>query len=218
MNHSWRVLSYYARTWLPLIAVVIGLIGFGWFGYGLWIERSSNRDPAPAPQATSQPQVTATEPAPTSHVGAPVPTPHGAAPPDANLDPIISQVIELSNQARQANGCNIPLTNHALLNLAAQRHSEDMIERDYFEHTSPDGKDPGDRITATGYVWSTYGENIAAGYATPAEVMGGWMNSPGHRANILNCDFREIGIGYAVRQSNAGRAEPFWTQVFATQQ
>ncbi|BAU87675.1 allergen V5/tpx-1 family protein [Streptomyces laurentii] len=83
-----------------------------------------------------------------------------------------------------------------------------MAARDFFDHTNPDGDGPGERVTATGYQWSTYGENIAKGQATAAEVMEGWMNSPGHRANILNCDFREIGIGL---HTSGG---PYWTQVF----
>jgi uncharacterized protein YkwD len=84
-----------------------------------------------------------------------------------------------------------------------------MAARDYFDHTSPDGKDPGDRITAAGYQWTTYGENIARGQQTPAAVMDSWMNSPGHRANILNCSFKEIGLG--VHEGSGG---PWWTQVF----
>lgn len=83
------------------------------------------------------------------------------------------------------------------------------MSRDYFSHTSPDGSDPGDRVTAAGYRWSTYGENIAKGQSSPASVMDSWMNSPGHRANIVNCAFKEIGVG---KQDSSGG--PVWTQVF----
>jgi uncharacterized protein YkwD len=68
------------------------------------------------------------------------------------------------------------------------------------------------RATASrpaGYPWTTYGENIAKGQQTPVQVMDGWMNSPGHRASILNCDFKEIGIGF--HDASGG---PWWTQVF----
>ncbi|MEU7019255.1 sigma-70 family RNA polymerase sigma factor [Streptomyces sp. NPDC046203] len=117
------------------------------------------------------------------------------------------QVIALVNTERSRAGCG-PLTGNALLTRAAQGQSDDMAARDFFDHTNPDGDGPGERVTAAGYQWSTYGENIAKGQRTPAEVMEAWMNSPGHRANILNCDFREIGIGL---HTGGG---PYWTQVF----
>ncbi|QKW37283.1 hypothetical protein HUT06_27440 [Actinomadura sp. NAK00032] len=118
-----------------------------------------------------------------------------------------AQVISLVNKERAKNGCRA-LTSNGKLAAAAQRHSADMARRGFFDHTNPDGKSPGDRITAAGYRWSTYGENIAKGQPTPASVMKSWMNSPGHRANILNCGFREIGVG--VVKSGG----PYWTQVF----
>ncbi|MFG2331529.1 sigma-70 family RNA polymerase sigma factor [Streptomyces sp. NPDC048604] len=117
------------------------------------------------------------------------------------------QVVALVNSERSKAGCG-PVTGNALLDRAAQGHSEDMAARDFFDHTNPDGDGPGERVTAAGYRWSTYGENIAMGQRTPQDVMNSWMNSPGHRANILNCSFKEIGIGI----HNAGG--PYWTQVF----
>ncbi|MFI9743522.1 CAP domain-containing protein [Streptomyces sp. NPDC052494] len=117
------------------------------------------------------------------------------------------QVVALVNAERAKAGCG-PLTANATLNSAAQGHSDDMAARDFFDHTNPDGAGPGERVTAAGYPWSTYGENIAMGQSTPESVMDSWMNSPGHRANILNCDFKEIGIGI---HSSGG---PYWTQVF----
>jgi uncharacterized protein YkwD len=113
------------------------------------------------------------------------------------------------NQERAKQGCRA-VTSDARLTQAAQGHSADMARRGFFDHTNPDGKSPGDRITAAGYRWSTYGENIAKGQPTPASVMKSWMNSPGHRANILNCKFAEIGVG--VVKSGG----PYWTQVFGT--
>ncbi len=84
-----------------------------------------------------------------------------------------------------------------------------MAARDYFSHTSPEGGSAGDRITAAGYRWSTWGENIARGQQTPESVMDAWMNSPGHRANILNCDFKDLGVGVHIASGG-----PWWTQNF----
>lgn len=120
----------------------------------------------------------------------------------------VAQVVALVNKERAAAGCG-PLTENAQLEQAAQAHSDDMAARSFFEHTNPDGADPGQRITAAGYHWSTYGENIAEGQQTPQEVMDSWMNSSGHRANILNCSFKEIGVG--VHRGSGG---PWWTQDF----
>lgn len=120
----------------------------------------------------------------------------------------VAQVVELVNKERATAGCG-PLTEDAQLEKAAQAHSDDMAARNFFEHTNPDGADPGQRITAAGYRWSTYGENIAQGQQTPQAVMESWMNSPGHRANILNCSFKNIGVG--VHKGSGG---PWWTQDF----
>ncbi|MFE5140406.1 sigma-70 family RNA polymerase sigma factor [Streptomyces fagopyri] len=120
----------------------------------------------------------------------------------------VAQVVELVNKERAKAGCG-PLTEDAQLEKAAQAHSDDMAARNFFEHTNPDGADPGQRITAAGYRWSTYGENIAQGQQTPQAVMESWMNSPGHRANILNCSFKNIGVG--VHKGSGG---PWWTQDF----
>ncbi|MGW2048463.1 sigma-70 family RNA polymerase sigma factor [Streptomyces sp. NPDC001858] len=119
-----------------------------------------------------------------------------------------SQVIALVNQERATAGCGA-LTADSLLRKAAQGHSDDMAARDFFDHTDPDGADPGQRITAAGYRWSTYGENIAKGQQTAESVMTSWMNSEGHRANILNCDFKNIGVG--IHDGDGG---PWWTQNF----
>ncbi|MFE2530883.1 sigma-70 family RNA polymerase sigma factor [Streptomyces sp. NPDC059371] len=120
----------------------------------------------------------------------------------------VAQVVALVNKERAAAGCG-PLTEDPQLEDAAQTHSDDMAARDFFDHNNPDGVDPGKRITAAGYQWSTYGENIAMGQQTPASVMESWMNSPGHRANILNCSFKNIGVG--VHKGSGG---PWWTQDF----
>ncbi|WP_131740651.1 CAP domain-containing protein [Actinomadura roseirufa] len=121
---------------------------------------------------------------------------------------LAEQVVALANAERAKNGC-AALTSQAGLQAAAQGHSDDMVARNFFSHTNPSGREPGARITAAGYRWSTYGENIAYGQKTPAEVMTAWMNSSGHRANILNCRFKEIGVGVAFKSGT-----PYWTQDF----
>jgi uncharacterized protein YkwD len=99
-----------------------------------------------------------------------------------------------------ANNCPA-LTVNDKLNLAAYRHSEDMARHDFFSHTGSDGSDPGDRIGAARYSFQGWAENIAAGYPTAAAVVNTWMNSPGHRAHILNCGLKEIGVGHYYLES-----------------
>ena len=84
--------------------------------------------------------------------------------------------------------------------------------RGYFSHTTPEGVDFATRITKAGYRWSGAGENIAKGQRTPADVMTSWMNSAGHKANILNCGFKNLGVGVAADASGA----LVWTQDFAS--
>jgi RNA polymerase sigma factor (sigma-70 family) len=174
---------------------------------------------SPTASATASASATATRkaPAPTKSASRPAPppapkptrtkTPSRPAPPPPPAGPA-QEVVALLNQERAKAGCAAVTTN-GQLRTAAQRHSEDMIARGYFDHTNPDGDGPGERVTAAGYKWSTYGENIAAGQSSPAAVMETWMNSSGHRANILNCSFKEIGIGIAGPSGG-----PHWTQVF----
>lgn len=135
---------------------------------------------------------------------------------DAGWADFETQVITLVNQER-AKGANCgtegsfaaagPLTNDARLRCAARKHSLDMHERGYFDHTSPDGELPWDRMTKAGYNWSTAGENIAGGYGTPEAVVAGWMSSDGHCANIMAPGFEHIGVGYHGTGA-------LWTQVF----
>ncbi len=101
------------------------------------------------------------------------------------------------NAERAKAGCRA-LTSNAILVAVARAHSRDMGERGYFAHESQDGRSPFDRMRAAGYAGKRMGENIAAGQPTAAAVMDAWMKSPGHRANILNCGFTEIGIGAAT--------------------
>ena len=113
-------------------------------------------------------------------------------------------MLALVNAERQSNGLP-PLEMDDRLSSVARAHSIDMAQRGYFDHTDPDGQSPFDRIGAAGIAYFAAGENIAWGAATPESVVKGWMDSPGHRANILNEKFTRIGIGYY---------DLYWTQVF----
>ncbi|MFJ8082170.1 CAP domain-containing protein [Streptomyces sp. NPDC096205] len=120
-----------------------------------------------------------------------------------------AEVVALTNIERATAGLP-PLAADPLLTRAAQAHSADMVARDFYAHTAPDGSRPWDRAAAAGAARRSIGENIACGQRSPAEVVTGWMNSPGHRANILQPDFTHIGIGFA----GGGRAGTYWTQLF----
>lgn len=151
-----------------------------------------------APPVQSQPQQPVEPPA--DPAGTPAPS-DSAAPSGA-----VAEVLALVNTERAAVGCPV-LTVNAKLTKAAQDHSEDMAAHSNMSHTGSDGSDPGQRITRAGYQWSTYAENVAYGYDTAAKVMEGWMNSPGHKRNILDCNVKEIGIGLA-------QPGQYWTQDF----
>lgn len=136
--------------------------------------------------------------------------------PQPNLDSSILRVVELTNIERSKVGLP-PLKFNPVLAGAAQKHSVDMALNDFFGHTSSDGSGVGDRIEAEGYNWSFCAENVYAGGATPEAAVTGWMNSSGHRQNILNPNAQEIGVGYYFLADDRGNVnyKHYWTQVFA---
>ncbi|MBL1108920.1 TerD family protein [Streptomyces sp. 5-8] len=127
----------------------------------------------------------------------------------AGLTRTAAEVLALTNTERGRAGLP-PLAADPLLTAAAQAHSADMVARDFYAHTAPDGSEPWDRAAAAGARRRTIGENIACGQRSAAEVVTDWMNSPGHRANILKRDFTHLGVGFA----GGGRAGTYWTQLF----
>ncbi|MGW2117039.1 CAP domain-containing protein [Streptomyces zhihengii] len=127
---------------------------------------------------------------------------------DSTPDGVEAQVLALVNKERAAAGCG-PVTANAKLTKAADDYSDVMAASGVMSHTGPDGSTMTSRVEAAGYAWSTLGENIARGQADAEAVMDAWMNSPGHRANILNCSFDELGVG--VHMGDGG---PWWTQNF----
>ncbi|TFJ91343.1 CAP domain-containing protein [Lentibacillus salicampi] len=116
------------------------------------------------------------------------------------------QVVELTNQERTAQGLD-PLKVDTELSKVAREKSRDMAANNYFSHDSPTYGSPFDMMKQYGISYQTAGENIARGQRTPEQVVNGWMNSEGHRENIMNPNFTHIGVGY-VEQGN------HWTQQF----
>jgi len=116
--------------------------------------------------------------------------------PTATPNPVPSGILGYINQARAQNGL-VQLTYSSELNSAAKAKSQDMYEKNYFSHTSPDGRSDFDFIKAAGYIYRFAGSNIAKGNFTEKSVFDAWMNSPGHRANILDARAREFGYGVA---------------------
>ncbi|XOQ44823.1 MAG: SCP domain-containing protein [Clostridium sp.] len=120
-----------------------------------------------------------------------------------------NQVLQLVNEERTSRGLNA-LTLDASLTKTATLKSEDMANLGYFDHNSPTYGSPFDMMKQFGISYQTAGENIAMGQTSPEQVMTGWMNSEGHRANILNASFTKLGVGIA--QDSSGRY--YWTQQF----
>ena len=113
----------------------------------------------------------------------------------ADLDDLNDQVVGLINQERINNGLPA-LTVQSQLTAAARGHSQDMACNKFFSHTGSDGSSFSTRISRAGYSYSAAAENIAAGYGDPASVVAGWMGSQGHKDNMLNPNYTEVGIGY----------------------
>lgn len=141
-------------------------------------------------------------------------TPEEVQKPDFAYGVNAADILVMVNEVRKS-GCNCgatymppvnELTWNDALGKAAYAHSEDMKANNYFDHKGSDNSNPGTRITAAGYSWITYGENIALGQTTERIVMNSWLKSEGHCKNIMNAGFKEMGVG---------RIGNCWTQVFA---
>lgn len=177
-----------------------------------------------APKATAKPKATAAPTAKPIATTAPTArptaapaaaTPKATAKPaetstvEVNASAIEKEVFDLVNKTRASYGLSqLKWAND--LAAVARAHSQDMINRRFFDHTNPDGLSPFDRMRAAGISYRTAAENIAYGQKTPEAVMNAWMNSSGHRANILNANVKELGVGAAA--NSAGTI--YWTQEF----
>lgn len=166
--------------------------------------------PGPAPSPPGSPS------APTPP--APPPTTSGTRA-TCNLANFASEALVLVNQHRTAGAScgsrgSFPavgtLAWNDALTQASLVHSDDMMANNFFSHTGSDGSSAGDRATAAGYVWQTWGENIAAGQSSVANVVQAWMASPGHCVNIMNATMRDIGLA-CVRGGAANTYRTYWT-------
>jgi uncharacterized protein YkwD len=127
-----------------------------------------------------------------------------AAPPLELQDPVVVNFTNLTNAARANAGCG-ELKWQAEAAAVAKAHSSDMIQRQFFSHSNPDGKSPFDRLAEAGVGYRAAAENILYGEATASRALELWLNSPGHRENLLNCSFTHHGVG---------RVDTHWTHLF----
>ena len=138
------------------------------------------------------------------------------------LPDFVASVVARVNQLRAAGAtCGTtayapagPLSWSPVLTQAAAVHSQDMVTNDFFSHTGSNGSTLSSRVNATGYAWSSLGENIAAGYGTVNNVMAGWIASPGHCANIMNPNFTQLGVA-CIKGTSANSYRDYWTMDLA---
>ncbi|MGV9313150.1 CAP domain-containing protein [Streptomyces sp. NPDC003691] len=166
---------------------------------------AEQRKSVPVPRA-QQPGTTAPERSETPATKSPE-APRKSSTSSSREAAMEAEVLELVNKERAKVGCS-PLRYDAALARLAGNFSSDMAARGFFDHTDPDGDSPWDRAKQAG-VKNLAAENIARGQADAAAVMEAWMNSDGHRANILNCDYKTLGVGVQL-----GAGGPWWTQNF----
>ncbi|MCY1136598.1 CAP domain-containing protein [Actinoplanes sp. Pm04-4] len=172
----------------------------------------------PTPTPTAKPTTAAPRPTRTKTTKRPTksptktktPTTQPPAPEGGSSD-TVTEVIRLVNAERSKAGCGA-LTGDARLHRSAKKHSDRQAAQETMSHQLPGEASMGDRVSAEGYRWGGVAENVAAGYQTPAAVMEGWMNSAGHKANILNCGYKNIGVGV----TKSGKGTRYWTQNFAS--
>lgn len=132
-----------------------------------------------------------------------------------SVDDEVRSLVEMVNGHRRRVGCE-PLAWIDAVARVAEKHSEDMVRRDYFGHNNPDGRSPFDRLENAGIRFKTAAENIAAGQRTGQEVFNSWLDSAGHRRNIENCALKQHGIGLVRGTPSMTRVFNAWTHVFVT--
>ncbi|RDB43210.1 CAP domain-containing protein [Halomonas sp. DQ26W] len=140
----------------------------------------------------------------------------GDCKPNDQQQAMLDRVNEIRSEARQCGDETLeaaePLAWSCRLAEAAETHSRDMAENEFFAHTDEDDVGVNERVNETGYDWMAVGENIAAGQADVDSVIEGWLSSPGHCANMMSDEFTEMGA--AVVEVDGSDYSPFWTQVF----
>jgi len=194
--------SYYTITWnghqwkVPVYTFYFGHAG------------QTDQPQAPAQKPSTQAPAKQTPQGPAQPT-APAPVQSQPTAPAQEASTEVQQVLDLVNAERAKAGLS-PVTLNAELSRMATIKAEDMRDNHYFSHESPTYGSPFDMMSSFGIKYSYAGENIAAGQKTPDEVMKGWMNSPGHKANILNEHYTQIGIGVA----KGGSYGTYWVQSF----
>ncbi|XIE77421.1 CAP domain-containing protein [Streptomyces sp. SBR177] len=187
-------------------AVALGALLFLLVPGGGSAERASAR-----PQATAPPGPAATRtlapPPPVTSSPAPSPAPTRTPAPRPGTE---QRVTALVNRHRAEAGCG-PLRIEPRLSAVARSFGADLVERRALSHTAPDGTDSGSRLTAEGYAWSAWAENLARGQRAPEDVVAGWMADPPHRANLLDCRYRHTGVAAVP-----GPDGTVWVQELAT--
>ncbi|MCF3943639.1 CAP domain-containing protein [Oceanobacillus alkalisoli] len=169
-------------------------------------EVSKPQEKAPVQAEPETPEAPAAAPQPQPEQPQQAQQPAEEAGQQSELSEFEAEVVELTNAERAKQGL-APLQIDTELSKVARDKSKDMATNGYFDHNSPVHGSPFDMMKSYGINYSTAGENIAKGQRSPEEVVNGWMNSPGHRANIMNGNFTHIGVGF-VEQGN------HWTQMF----
>ncbi|MGD9568395.1 MAG: CAP domain-containing protein [Sedimentibacter sp.] len=167
--------------------------------------------PAPAPaKPAPAPAKPAPAPAPAKQAPAPAPVPAPVESTNTAVSSYEQKVVELVNVERTKAGLPALKLDTAMSDIARMK-SKDMADNNYFAHQSPTYGSAGDMLTKFGIRWSAWGENLASGQRTPEAVVTAWMNSSGHRANIMSTNFSRIGVGYVTNANGT----PYWTQMFA---
>jgi len=175
-------------------------------------------DPEPLPPESSDPPPAEPEPVPPES-SEPPPSGGSACQPSASEQLMLDLVNDARSQSRQC-GSESHAATQALqwdckLASAADTHSRDMVDNNFFSHTGSNGLRVTDRVTAAGYEWRAVGENIAAGQPTEESVMLDWLGSPGHCTNIMNANYKDFGS--AVIFTDQASFSSYWTQVFGAQ-
>jgi uncharacterized protein YkwD len=131
--------------------------------------------------------------------------------PAASIEPE-AEIVALINHERISRGLAALAVEPRLMK-AAQAHSQDMAQHNFFDHLGSNGSTPGDRITRAEYPWGFFAENLGCGYAAAEAVVQAWLDSPGHRANMLAPEAEHVGIGLA--SAPEADCAPYWTGLFA---
>ncbi len=204
---------------LALVALVgIFITGCGPVTAGIARTSDGSLPPATASATTGSTPTPSLPPTPPDQATAtPTQPPRLAPTPTSGPASFASRALARTNAYRSQFNCP-PLRENAQLDQAALAHSQDMALHGYFDHNSPAGQTPWDRIHAAGYQFSMAAENIAAGYPTPEAVIDAFFHetppNDGHRRNLLNCALRDVGFAYYYQKGSAYGS--YWTQDFAT--